>query len=189
MNTGVSTVPVFPFSDVILIQNKIYGDARGFFMESYNEKYFREATGLNLRFVQDNHTRSNRGVLRGVHYQLPPHAQGKFIRVTNGAVYDIFVDLRKNSPTFGKWAGITLRDSDGKSLWIPPGFGHGFLVLEDGTDFLYKTTDFYSPQSERAIAWNDPEIGIQWPLDLTGTPLLSAKDAKAPQLSVAKVFE
>lgn len=147
------------------------------------------ATGLAPHFVQDNHSRSARGVLRGIHYQLPPHAQGKLVRVSRGAAFDVVVDLRRSSSTFGQWAATTLRDNDGRMLWIPPGFGHGFLTLEDGTDFLYKTTDYYAPESERSVAWNDPSINVEWPIDRLGTaPLLSAKDTAAPQLSNATTF-
>lgn len=182
--------PLAPFQEVLLIKPKVYGDARGFFVESYNAKAFQEATGLAPNFVQDNHSRSSKGVLRGIHYQLPPHAQGKLVRVVNGAVFDVAVDLRQSSPTFGQWAGCTLRDVDGLMLWIPPGFGHAFLVLEDNTDFLYKTTDFYAPECEASIAWNDPEIGIQWPERFTEDHLkLSEKDRRAPYLRHAKVFD
>lgn len=182
--------PLAPFQEVLLIKPKVYGDARGFFVESYNAKAFQEATGLAPNFVQDNHSRSSKGVLRGIHYQLPPHAQGKLVRVVNGAVFDVAVDLRRSSPTFGQWAGCILRDVDGLMLWIPPGFGHAFLVLEDNTDFLYKTTDFYAPECEASIAWNDPEIGIQWPEGFTEDHLkLSEKDRRAPYLRHAKVFD
>lgn len=182
--------PLAPFPEVLLIKPKVHGDARGFFVESYNAKTFQEATGLTPNFVQDNHSRSSKGVLRGIHYQLLPHAQGKLVRVVNGAVFDVAVDLRRSSPTFGKWAGFTLRDVDGFMLWIPPGFGHAFLVLEDNTDFLYKTTDFYAPECEAAVAWNDPSIGIQWPEGFTEDNLrLSEKDRRAPQLHSAKVFD
>ncbi len=182
--------PLAPFQEVLLIKPKVYGDARGFFVESYNAKAFQEATGLAPNFVQDNHSRSSKGVLRGIHYQLPPHAQGKLVRVVNGAVFDVAVDLRRSSPTFGQWAGCILRDVDGLMLWIPPGFGHAFLVLEDNTDFLYKTTDFYAPGCEASVAWNDPEIGIQWPEGFTEDHLkLSEKDRRAPYLRHAKVFD
>lgn len=182
--------PLAPFQEVLLIKLDIHSDTRGFFVESYNAKAFQKATGLTPHFIQYNHSRSSRGVLRGIHYQLPPHAQGKLVRVVNGAVFDVAVDLRQSSPTFGKWAGCTLRDMDGLMLWIPPGFGHAFLVLEDNTDFLYKTTDFYTPECEAAVAWNDPEIGIQWPLGFTEYNLrLSEKDRQAPNLCDAKVFD
>ncbi len=179
-----------PFSDVFLLTPSVNRDVRGFHLESFNAKTFREATGLAPNFVQDNHSRSARGVLRGIHYQLPPHAQGKLVRVVTGAVFDVAVDLRRSSPTFGKWAGHTLTPDSGEMLWIPPGFGHGFLVLEDNTDFLYKTTDFYAPTAEASVAWNDPAIGIQWPEGFTEDSVkLSEKDRRAPQLQKAKVFE
>lgn len=186
----LEVTPLAPFQEVLLIKPKVHGDARGFFFESYNARTFQEATGLVPNFVQDNHSRSAKGVLRGIHYQLPPHAQGKLVRVVNGAVFDVAVDLRKSSPTFGKWVGYTLRDINGLMLWIPPGFGHAFLVLEDNTDFLYKTTDFYTPDCEAAVAWNDPGIGIQWPEGSTENNLrLSEKDRQAPQLRDAKLFD
>lgn len=186
----LEVIPLAPFEEVLLIKPKVHGDTRGFFVESYNAKTFQETIELAPNFVQDNHSRSSKGVLRGIHYQLPPHAQGKLVRVVNGAVFDVAVDLRKSSPTFGKWAGCTLRDMDGFMLWIPPGFGHAFLVLEDNTDFLYKTTDYYAPESEAAVAWNDPRIGIQWPKGFSEDNLrLSEKDRQAPQLCDAKVFD
>jgi dTDP-4-dehydrorhamnose 3,5-epimerase len=182
--------PLSPFSEVLLIKNKVFGDARGFFLESFNKKTFKEATGLTPEFVQDNHSRSNKGVLRGVHFQRPPHAQGKLVRVVNGSVFDVAVDLRRSSPTFGKWAGYKLTAVGGEMLWIPPGFGHAFLVLEDQTDFLYKTTDFYAPECEGAVAWNDPDMGIQWPTEIAPEAiLLSEKDRAAPTLKDAKVFD
>ncbi len=179
-----------PFDSVLIIRAKVFGDSRGFFLESFNAKTFQEATGLAPHFVQDNHSRSARGVLRGIHYQLSPHAQGKLVRVVTGSVFDVAVDLRRSSPTFGKWAGHTLKPDSGEMLWIPPGFGHGFLVLEDNTDFLYKTSDVYAPTAEASVAWNDPTIGIQWPEGFTEDSLkLSKKDRQAPQLQNAKVFE
>lgn len=179
-----------PFQEVLLLKPKVHGDARGFFLESYNARAFEKATGLVPNFVQDNHSRSAKGVLRGIHYQLPPHAQGKLVRVVNGAVFDVAVDLRRSSPTFGQWAGCELRGVDGLMLWIPPGFGHAFLVLEDRTDFLYKTTDFYAPECEASVAWNDPMIGIQWPSEFMDDHLiLSEKDRNAPTLSAAKTFD
>lgn len=181
--------PLAPFAEVLVITPKVFADARGFFVESYNARAFEQATGLAPAFVQDNHSRSSRGVLRGIHYQLAPHAQGKLVRVVNGAVFDVAVDLRRSSPTFGRWAGITLTDSGGEMLWIPPGFGHGFVVLKDGTDFLYKTTDFYAPECEASVAYNDPAIGIQWPRAIAAHELiLSEKDRNAPLLSQAKLF-
>lgn len=182
--------PLAPFSEVLVIKPKVFADPRGFFVESYNARALQEATGLTPTFVQDNHSRSARGVLRGIHYQLAPHAQGKLVRVVNGAAFDVAVDLRRSSPTFGKWAGITLTDSGGEILWIPAGFGHAFLVLKDGTDFLYKTTDFYAPHCEASVAFNDPAIGIKWPKEIAAQELiLSDKDQKAPLLSQAKLFD
>lgn len=160
--------------DVLIIEPRVYGDARGFFLESYNERAFREATGLDVRFVQDNHSRSGQGVLRGLHYQLPPAAQGKLVRCVVGEVYDVAVDLRKSSPTLGRWTGVHLSAENQRQVWIPPGFAHGFLVLSESADFLYKTTDYYSPEYERCVLWNDPELGITWPL--TEEPNLSVKD-------------
>ncbi|MGA1695209.1 MAG: dTDP-4-dehydrorhamnose 3,5-epimerase, partial [Burkholderiaceae bacterium] len=163
-------------------------DDRGFFLESYNAKVLASA-GVTETLVQDNHSRSNKGVLRGIHFQHPPHAQAKLVRVARGRVFDVAVDLRKNSPTFGLWAGCELSDRDHHQLYIPAGFGHGFLVLEDQTDFLYKTSDFYQPSSEGAVAWNDPELAIDWPLAEHGitAPLLSDKDKQAPLLKDANL--
>jgi dTDP-4-dehydrorhamnose 3,5-epimerase len=177
-----------PFSDVLLITPKVFGDDRGFFLESYNAKVLASA-GVTDALVQDNHSRSNKGVLRGIHFQHPPHAQAKLVRVARGRVFDVAVDLRKNSPTFGLWAGCELSDRDHHQLYIPAGFGHGFLVLEDQTDFLYKTSDFYQPSSEGAVAWNDPELAIDWPLAEHGiaAPLLSDKDKQAPLLKDASL--
>ena len=171
--------------DVLILEPKVFGDVRGFFFESYNRKAFHEATGLDVDFVQDNHSRSAQGVLRGLHYQIQ-HPQGKLVRVVAGAVFDVVVDIRRSSPTFGQWVGIELSAENKKMLWVPPGCAHGFLVLSDGTEFLYKTTDYYAPASERAIAWNDPQIGIAWPLPFA--PLLSAKDQAAVPLHDAEVF-
>jgi dTDP-4-dehydrorhamnose 3,5-epimerase len=185
----LDVTPLAPFQDVLLIKNRVFGDARGFFVESYNAKTFKQATGLSPNFVQDNHSRSAKGVLRGIHYQLPPHAQGKLVRVANGSVFDVAVDLRRSSPTFGRWAGHTLTATGGEMLWIPPGFGHGFVTLQDNTDFMYKTTDFYAPESEGCVAWNDPTIGIQWPKELLDALQLSSKDQTAPRLENAKLFD
>jgi len=186
----LSVEPLYPFHDVLLIKTKVFGDERGFFLESFNTKSFRDATGITLNFVQDNLSRSNQGVLRGIHYQLPPHSQGKLVRVVTGAVFDVAVDLRRQSPTFGLWAGHELRDTDGQMLWIPPGFGHGFLVLQDQTNFLYKTTDVYAPQYEASVAWNDPSIDIRRPIqDMSDKLMLSEKDQLAPNLEAAKVFD
>ena len=160
--------------DVLLIEPKVFGDARGFFFESFNQRAFNEVTGLDVQFVQDNHSRSVRHVLRGLHYQLPPYAQGKLVRVTQGAVFDIAVDLRKDAKTFGQWVGVTLSAENKQQLWIPPGFAHGFLVLSDTAEFLYKTTDYYAPQAERSLRWDDPTLAIAWPLE--GEPILADND-------------
>lgn len=172
--------------DVLLIEPKVFGDTRGFFFESFNQKAFCDVTGLGLNFVQDNHSRSAHGVLRGLHYQVQ-QPQGKLVRVVRGAVFDVAVDIRKTSPTFGQWVGAELSEDNHHQLWIPPGFAHGFLVLSESADFLYKTTDYYAPQHERCIAWNDPEIQIAWP-NLGAEPLLSAKDLTGKRLSEADVF-
>lgn len=160
--------------DVLLIEPKVFGDARGFFFESYNHKAFKEATGLDINFVQDNHSKSSKGVLRGLHYQIQ-QPQGKLVRLSQGEVYDVAVDIRKNSPTFGKWVGEILSADNKKQLWIPPGFAHGFVTLSDTAEFLYKTTDYYAPEYERSLLWNDPTIGIEWPINFQ--PNLSGKDA------------
>jgi dTDP-4-dehydrorhamnose 3,5-epimerase len=171
--------------EVLLIEPKVFGDARGFFMESYNRRAF-EALGIAHDFVQDNHSRSARGVLRGLHYQIA-QPQGKLVRVVAGAVFDVAVDMRRSSPHFGQWAGFELSAENKRMAWIPPGFAHGFLVLSETADFLYKTTDYYAPEHERSLAWNDPDIGIAWPLaDMT--PTLSAKDAAALPLARAEAF-
>lgn len=167
--------------DVVLLEPKVFGDDRGFFFESFNEQRFLELTGEDVRFVQDNHSRSARNVLRGLHYQLPPKAQGKLVRVVVGEVFDVAVDLRMQSPTFGKWVGEILSADNKRQLWIPPGFAHGFLVLSETAEFLYKTTEYYAPAYERCIAWNDPMLGIVWPIK--GYPVLSDKDAGASAFS------
>jgi dTDP-4-dehydrorhamnose 3,5-epimerase len=172
--------------DVIVIEPKVFGDDRGFFFESFSERAFSAAVGRRVEFVQDNHSRSRRGVLRGLHYQLPPHAQGKLVRVVAGEVFDVAVDIRKGSPTFGRWVGEVLSESNKKQLWIPPGFAHGFLTLSESADFLYKTTDFYSPEFERCIIWSDPQLGICWSEALN--PLVSPKDAKGLPLDSADIF-
>lgn len=172
--------------DVLVIEPKVFGDARGFFFESYNHKAFKEATGLDVDFVQDNHSKSTKGVLRGLHYQLPPKTQGKLVRVVQGEVFDVAVDLRKSSPTFGHWVGDILSAENKKQLWIPPGFAHGFVTLSDTAEFLYKTTDYYSPEHERSLLWCDPALGIAWAIN--GDPKLAAKDAAAPMLTQAEVF-
>ena len=171
--------------EVLIIEPKVFGDARGFFFESFNQKAFNEATGLDVNLVQDNHSRSAKGVLRGLHYQIQ-QPQGKLVRVVRGAVFDVAVDIRKGSPTFGKWVGIELSEDNRKQLWIPVGFAHGFLVTSDSAEFLYKTTDYYAPEHERCIAWNDSSIGIQWPLG--ATPQLSAKEILGQPLASAEVF-
>jgi len=173
--------------EVLILEPKVFGDERGFFMESFNQKLFNEAVGYEVVFVQDNHSRSTRNVLRGLHYQLPPHSQGKLVRVTNGGVLDVAVDLRKGSATFGQWASAELTGSNHRMMWIPPGFAHGFLVLTESADFLYKTTDYYAPQSEGALHWNDPTVAIAWPLN-GEQPLVAGKDAQAPFLARAKLF-
>lgn len=170
MNVIPTAIP-----EVLILEPKVFGDARGFFFESFNQKAFNQATGLNPNFVQDNHSRSARGVLRGLHYQLPPHAQGKLVRVVQGAVFDVAVDIRKGSPTFGQWVGVELSEDNHRQLWIPPGFAHGFLTLTESADFLYKTTDYYAPSHERCLAWDDAAVGIKWP-SAGVAPLLSAKD-------------
>lgn len=171
--------------EVLILEPKVFGDARGFFFESWNEKVFREATGLDLHFVQDNHSRSAQGVLRGLHYQIR-QPQGKLVRVVRGAVFDVAVDVRRSSPTFGKWVGVELSEDNHRQFWVPPGFAHGFVVLTESADFLYKTTDYYAPEHERCIAWNDPEIGIAWPGGLV--PALSEKDRRGLALREAEVF-
>jgi dTDP-4-dehydrorhamnose 3,5-epimerase len=173
--------------DVILFEPRVFGDDRGFFFESFNEKVFVEAVGRKYEFVQDNHSRSSRGVLRGLHYQLPPEAQGKLVRVVAGEVFDVAVDIRKGSPTFGRWVGEILSESNKRQLWIPPGFAHGFITLSDTAEFLYKTTEFYAPSAERCIQWNDPAIGIQWPYD--GIPVLSTKDTRGEPFNEAELSE
>ncbi len=181
MQAVASAIP-----DVLIFEPKVFGDARGFFLESFNARVFRELTGLDVDFVQDNHSRSAAGVLRGLHYQLE-QPQGKLVRVVRGRVFDVAVDLRRQSPSFGRWDGVELSEDNHRQLWIPPGFGHGFLVLSETADFLYKTTDYYAPQHERCIRWDDAEIGIEWPL--TGEPLLSAKDREGRSLAEADVFD
>jgi dTDP-4-dehydrorhamnose 3,5-epimerase len=171
--------------EVLILEPKVFGDSRGFFFESFNQQVFNQATGLNLDFVQDNHSRSARGVLRGLHYQLQ-QPQGKLVRVVRGAVFDVAVDIRKSSPTFGQWVGVELTEHNHRQLWVPAGFAHGFVVLSDSADFLYKTTDYYAPQYERCIAWNDPVIAIQWPI--SDDPQLSAKDKLGLPFAEAEVF-
>jgi dTDP-4-dehydrorhamnose 3,5-epimerase len=183
MNVIQTAIP-----DLLILEPKVFGDARGFFMESFNAKAFQAATGLDVNFVQDNHSRSARGVLRGLHYQIE-QAQGKLVRVVRGSVFDVAVDLRKSSPTFGKWVGVELSEENNRQFWVPPGFAHGFLVTSESADFLYKTTDYYAPQFERSLAWNDPTVGVEWPLHLLdGAPLLSAKDVAGKVLAECETF-
>lgn len=171
---------------LLILEPKVWGDARGFFMESYNERSFRELTGLDLRFVQDNHSRSARGVLRGLHYQLQ-HPQGKLVRVVSGRVWDVAVDMRRSSPTFGKWQGVELSAENHRQFWVPAGFAHGFVVLSETADFLYKTTDYYAPEHERCLAWNDPAVGVQWLLEGL-EPQLSAKDRQGRALAECETY-
>lgn len=171
--------------DVVLIEPKVFGDERGFFFESFNQAQFEQAIGKSVQFVQDNHSRSAKNVLRGLHYQIR-QPQGKLVRVVQGEVFDVAVDLRKSSKTFGQWVGETLSNDNKRQLWIPEGFAHGFVVLSETAEFLYKTTDYYAPAHERCIAWNDPTVGIQWPID--ETPTLSAKDRQGKVLAEAEHF-
>jgi len=170
---------------VLILEPKVFGDERGFFFESFNARAFAEATGLQCEFVQDNHSRSQRGVLRGLHYQVQ-QAQGKLVRVSAGEVFDVAVDLRRSSPTFGKWVGTLLSAENKRQLWVPAGFAHGFVVLSEFAEFLYKTTDYYAPEHERCIRWDDPSLAIDWPLD--GVPQLSAKDQAGLSFAEAQVF-
>lgn len=180
MNVIKTNIP-----EVLIFEPKVFGDDRGFFMESFNQKIFDEAVGRKVTFVQDNHSRSAKGVLRGLHYQIK-NAQGKLVRVTAGEVFDVAVDMRTSSPTFGKWAGALLSGENKRQLWVPEGFAHGFVVLSDSADFLYKTTDFYSPEYDRSLIWNDQTVGIEWPHQ--GEPQLSGKDAAAPSFDKADTY-
>ncbi|MDH4189997.1 MAG: dTDP-4-dehydrorhamnose 3,5-epimerase [Betaproteobacteria bacterium] len=171
--------------EVLLIEPKVFGDARGWFYESHNRRAFAQATGVDVEFVQDNHSRSSRGVLRGLHYQIR-QPQGKLVRVIAGEVWDVAVDLRRGSPRFGRWAGFTLSAESKRMAWIPAGFAHGFVVTSDSAEFLYKTTDYYAPEHERAILWNDPQLAIRWPIE--GEPLVGDKDRRASLLRDAEVF-
>jgi len=171
---------------LVVFEPRVFADDRGAFFESFNAQRFKDATGLDIDFVQDNHSISRKGVVRGLHYQLPPHAQGKLVRVAVGSAYDVAVDIRKGSPTFGKWAGVLLSAENRKQFWIPAGFAHGFMALEDRTEFLYKTTDFWHGASERAIRWDDPQLRIDWPD--AGPPVVSGKDAVAPLFADAELF-
>ena len=172
--------------EVVLIRPKVFGDPRGYFFESWEERKF-AAAGLEVKFVQDNHSRSARNILRGLHYQIQ-QAQGKLVRVVTGAVFDVAVDIRRSSSTFGQWVGMTLSEENHHMLWVPPGFAHGFLVLSESADFLYRCTDFWAPSHERAIAWNDPDLNIAWPLPGGAQPVLSAKDAVARSFREAEYF-
>lgn len=172
--------------DVVLLEPDVLSDERGFFFESHNQRTFEQATGLCLTFVQDNHSKSIKGVVRGLHYQLPPKAQGKLVRVIEGEVFDVSVDIRKNSPTFGHWVGEILTAENKKQLWIPEGFAHGFITLSETAEFLYKTTDYYDPELERCIRWDDPDINIDWPIK--GVPSCAPKDLNALPIKLAEVF-
>jgi len=179
-------VEALAIPEVLLITPRVFGDARGFFMESWNRRAF-AATGLDIDFVQDNHSRSQQGVLRGLHYQIR-QPQGKLVRVVAGAVFDVAVDLRRSSPYFGQWAGATLSAENQQILWVPPGFAHGFYVLSESADFLYKTTEFYAPEAERCVIWNDPDIAIDWPLLDNKPPLLASKDTAGLSLLKSETF-
>ncbi len=180
MNIVKTNIP-----DVLIIEPSVFGDARGFFHESFNQKLWQEKTGLKTVFVQDNHSRSGKNVLRGLHYQLQ-QPQGKLVRVVRGAVFDVAVDLRRSSPTFGRWVGVELSENNYRQMWIPEGFAHGFLVLSDTADFIYKTTDYWAQPHERTILWNDPDLAIAWPLQ--SPPILSAKDAQGTPFKEAEIF-
>lgn len=180
------TVTPTAIPDVLLLEPKVFGDERGYFFESYNARDFQEATGLQVEFVQDNHSMSAKGVLRGLHYQIQ-HPQGKLLRAVQGSVFDVAVDLRKSSPTFGRWVGALLSADNRRQLWVPPGFAHGFLTLSDTAEVLYKTTDYWYPEHERSLLWNDPSIGIEWPVE--GEPRLAAKDNGAGLLCQAELFD
>ncbi len=188
---SVSSIPVVEATnlpDVLIIRPQVFGDHRGSFVETYNEQTFAAAIGRSERFVQDNESLSTIGTVRGIHYQLPPSAQGKLVRVTEGAAFDVAVDLRRSSPTLGQWAGVVLSAEDHNQLWIPTGFGHGFLALTDPVRIAYKTTDFYDPTTDRGVQWNDPEIGIDWPIG--SLPItVSDKDASAPRFSEADLYD
>ena len=176
-----------PIADLFVIEPKVFGDPRGFFFESFNARVFKELTGADVEFVQDNHSRSQRGVLRGLHYQIE-QAQGKLVRCVRGSVYDVALDLRRWSPTFGQWYGLELSEENQKMFWVPAGFAHGFVVTSDTADFLYKATDYWAPPHERCVAWNDPALAIDWPLDGM-SPNLSAKDQQGVALAQAEVYE
>lgn len=172
--------------EVVLFEPKVFGDDRGFFMESFNQAVFNKLTGLDVTFVQDNHSKSSQGVLRGLHYQLDPKSQGKLVRAVRGSVFDVAVDIRKSSPTFGQWVGAELSEANHRQLWVPPGFAHGFVVLSESAEFLYKTTDYYAPDLERSILWNDPDLAIEWPKGIK--PQLSTKDEQGRRFKDAEYF-
>ena len=173
-------------AEILLLEPKVYGDARGFFFESYNQKVFAQATGLDVEFVQDNHSRSGRDVLRGLHYQVR-QAQGKLVRVSAGEIWDVAVDLRRSSPSFGRWVGATLDSASHRMVWVPPGFAHGFVVVSEYAEVQYKTTDYYAPEHERTLLWNDPALGIPWPL--AGEPVLADKDRRGTPLAGSETYE
>ena len=179
------TVTATSIPGILILEPKVFGDARGFFFECFSARDFTQATGLDVQFVQDNHSKSAKGVLRGLHYQIQ-HPQGKLVRVTQGEVFDVAVDMRRSSPTFGQWEGVVLSADNKRQLWIPPGFAHGFLVTSDTAEFLYKTTDYYHPEFECSLLWNDPTVGVQWPLETT--PLLAAKDIAGKPFADACAF-
>jgi dTDP-4-dehydrorhamnose 3,5-epimerase len=178
-------IQITEIPDVLVIEPKVFGDDRGFFYESFNERNFKELTGISENFVQDNHSKSARNVLRGLHYQIQ-QPQGKLVRIVSGEVFDVAVDLRKSSPTFGRWVGVTLSAENKRQMWVPPGFAHGFVVTSDSAEFLYKTTEYWAPEFERTILWSDPEIGIDWPLE--SAPILSSKDQIGKALISAELF-
>lgn len=180
------TVTQTEIPEVLVLTPKVFGDTRGFFFESYNQRDFAEVTGLDVVFVQDNHSRSSKNVLRGMHYQIQ-NPQGKLVRVTEGAVFDVAVDMRRSSPTFGKWVGVELSAENKRQLWVPPGFAHGFVVLSDAAEFLYKTTDYWYPEFERSLLWNDPQVAIDWPIQ--DTPQLAKKDAEGSPFASADTFD
>jgi dTDP-4-dehydrorhamnose 3,5-epimerase len=184
-NLNMNIIPT-SIPDVLIIEPKVFGDERGFFFESFNQKVFTEKTGITSEFVQDNHSRSAQGVLRGLHYQIQ-QTQGKLLRVVAGEIFDVAVDMRKSSPTFGQWVGCILSAENKRQFWVPPGFAHGFLVISDTAEVLYKTTDYYAPQYERSLLWNDPDVGIEWPLNGI-TPILSVKDQEGQPLKTADLF-
>jgi dTDP-4-dehydrorhamnose 3,5-epimerase len=172
-------------SDVLILEPRVFGDDRGFFFESFNDRAFREKIGMDVQFVQDNHSKSNKNVLRGLHYQIQ-QAQGKLVRVIAGEIYDVAVDIRRSSSTFGKWVGVSLSAENKRQIWVPPGFAHGFVVVSESAEVLYKTTDYYAPAHERSILWNDPDLGIAWNLD--GEPILSGKDQAGSPFAAAEVY-